>query len=435
MQFFNLHMPIGMSYWCSARKLSMTMLLLFSSSLFAEEINLTTAVKLMTNQNPSLKIFALKQSALDGSSFTAGLKPALEVGFEAENFIGTSAYDGFSQSEITVSLSSVIELGDKRNARLNMVATQSQLLEAQRQIKFLEMTSQLTRSFIQALSTQHRIELAKESVQLANDIYESVKKRAAAGAISDAEVKRSFAALKQAQLTYQSEQQKFESKKVSLSLYWAEKRPQFSNVSGELFNFGEIQDIESLFKDVEHSSLLNALITKQQLAESKLRLARTESKSNLNWSIGVRRIEETNDSALTAGFSMPLFKSKRNTGALLQAQASIDQSISEKQIALLDLYGQIYEIYSLRKLGISRFNTLQADIIPALTSALDLTRNAYQEGRYGYLEYIAARQELIQAKKALIDTAENILIYGVEIEQITAEPFYIKDQQKKGKDS
>jgi len=41
---------------------------------------------------------------------------------------------------------------------------------------------------------------------------------------------------------------------------------------------------------------------------------------------------------------------------------------------------------------------------------------------------------LIQAKKALIDTAENILIYGVEIEQITSEPIYIKNQQQ-GKNS
>ena len=91
---------------------------------------------------------------------------------------------------------------------------------------------------------------------------------------------------------------------------------------------------------------------------------------------------------------------------------------------------QIYNIYALRKQGIARFKTLEADIIPALSEALDLTRTAYQDGRYGYFEYVAARQELIQAKKALIDTAENILIYGVEIEQITAEPIYIKDQQQ-----
>jgi len=434
MNYLISRMSFGMYYWFEFRKLSLLIVFMISIPATAKNIDLATAVNLMTENNPSLNVFTFKQSALDGASYTANLKPAIEVGFDAENFIGSSSYNGLSQSELTVSVSSIIELGGKRNARLNLVSIQRQLIDAQRHVKSLEMISQLTRSFIQTLATQERIKLAIESVQLANDIYESVKKRAAAGAISDAEVKRSFAALKQAELTHQAELQNLDSQKVILSLYWAEKQPQFTNLIGELFNFGEIQNIDTLFNDVEKSSLMNVLISQQQLAESKSRMAQTQSNSDLNWTIGLRRIEETNDSALIAGFSMPLFKSKRNSGALIEAQAVIDQSISEQKIALLDLYGQIYKIYALRKLGIARFESLQADIIPALSEALDLTRTAYQDGRYGYFEYVAARQELIQAKKALIDTAENILIYGVEIEQITSEPIYIKNQQQ-GKNS
>ena len=434
MNYLISRMSFGMYDWFGFKKLSLLIVFMISIPATAKNIDLATAVNLMTENNPSLNVFTFKQSGLDGASYTANLKPAIEVGFDAENLIGSSPYNGLSQSELTVSVSSIIELGGKRNARLNLVSIQRQLIDAQRQVKSLEMISQLTRSFIQTLATQERIKLAIESVQLANDIYESVRKRAAAGAISDAEVKRSFAALKQAQLTRQAEQQNLDSQKVILSLYWAEKQPQFINLIGELFNFGEIQNIDTLFNDVEKSSLINVLISQQQLAESKLRMVQTQSKSDLNWTIGLRRIEETNDSALTAGFSMPLFKSKRNSGALIEAQAAIDQSVSEQKIALLDLYGQIYEIYALRKLGIARFESLQADIIPALSEALDLTRTAYQDGRYGYFEYVAARQELIQAKKALIDTAENILIYGVEIEQITSEPIYINNQQQ-GKNS
>jgi len=428
-------MPIGMFTWYGIKKWSLMLLILSASPVFAENLNLASAVNLMSSHNPSLKIFTFKQSALKGSSYSANLKPAIELGFEAENFTGSSPYNGFSQSEFTVSISSVIELGDKRNARINVVSKQTQLLDAQRHIKSLEVIAQLTRSFIQTLATQERIRLADESVELASDIYQAVKNKAAVGAISDAEVKRAFAALKQAQLNRQSEQQKLQAQKVVLSLYWAEKHPKFSNVTGELFNFGEIQNLNTLFEKVERSSLLNTLMTQQQLAESQFRLAQTQSKSDLNWTIGIRRIEETNDSVLTAGFSMPLFKSKRNSGSLIAAQAAIDQSVAEQAVALLDLYEQVYQIYSLRKLGITRFDTLKTDIIPALSTALNLTKAAYLDGRYGYLDYLAARQELITAKKTLIDTAENILIYGVELEQITAQPIYLKDPQTQGEKS
>lgn len=394
----------------------------------ASNLDLATAIQLMTNHNPSLKRFKLKQSALDGATYTASLKPALQIDVEAENFLGSNDFNGFSQNELSISISSVIELGGKKNQRLNLLSSKKQLLEAQQYTKSLDLISQLTKSFIRLLATQERIKLAAESVQLINDTYESVKTKAAAGAVSDAEVTRSLAALKQAQLIHRSEQHTFESQKVALSLFWAEKHPRFDSVSGELFYFKTLKDMDSLMNHVEKSSLANVLIVKQRLAESKLRLTQAQSKSNLNWSIGMRYFEETNDTAFTAGLSMPLFQSKRNSGALREARANVEQLIYQQQNTALELYAQLYEFYMLRKLDKTKFHTFKDEIIPALSTALELTKNAYQEGRYGYLEYKAARQELIEAKKTLIDTAENILIYGVEIEQMTAQPIYIKNQ-------
>ena len=141
------------------------------------------------------------------------------MGLEAENFLGSNPYTAFDQSELTVSVSSIIELGGKKDARKNFVSTKYGLLDAQRKIKSLDLISELTDSFIDALATQERIKLAEESVRLSEDIYESVKRKANAGAISDVEVKRSFASLKQAQLTLKAEQSKLERQSVNLSLY------------------------------------------------------------------------------------------------------------------------------------------------------------------------------------------------------------------------
>lgn len=402
-------------------------------SVTAQSLDLATALQLTSDKNPELKQFKFKQAALIGTSLTADLKPGFELGTEIENFAGSNPYSGFKDSELTVSLSSIIELGDKRAARLNAVNAQSQLLEAQRQINSLEVMAQLTRTFIAILATQKRSELAAETVKLAAKTHENVNQRAVAGALSDAEVKRAFAALKQAQFNQQSISKKLEMQKLKLSLYWTEKNPKFNFLAGDLYAFGQIKDIEILLNAVDQSTLLKVLATEQLLAESKLRLTQTQSNKDINWSVGVRRIEESNDTALTAGFSMPLFKSKRNQGALIEAQANIDQSITAQQTAQLSLYGQLHEIYSLRALAISEFNTLQDEIIPALSAALDITETAYAEGRYSYLEYKLSREELIEAKHTLINTAENILLYGVEIEQITAEPLYTQNsmyQQK-----
>ncbi|MGJ8663376.1 MAG: TolC family protein, partial [Marinicella sp.] len=133
--------------------------------------------------------------------------------------------------------------------------------------------------------------------------------------------------------------------------------------------------------------------------------------------------------------SVPLFKNKRNQGALVEVEAVIDSYNSEQRVALLELYGQVNDFYSLREASIEKYTALEDEIIPALSHALELTREAYLDGRYGYLEYSAARADLIQSKKSLIDTATDVLKYGVQLERIMAEPIYIKTQQTKGGDS
>ena len=428
-------MPRGVFKWRGANKWLLMVLLISSNQLTAKDINLATAINLMLEQNPSLQIFELRKRSLEGAQYTADLNPEIEMGLEAENFLGSNPYTAFDQNELTVSVSSIIELGGKKDARKNFVSTKYGLLDAQREIKSLDLISELTNSFIDALATQERIKLAEESVRLSEDIYESVKRKANAGAISDVEVKRSFASLKQAQLTLKAEQSKLERQSVNLSLYWSQKQPQFSQLSGELFDFGMVKEIDELHQNLEKSNLIQVLTMNQRLAESRLAVVQAESKADVNWSLGVRRFEESNDAALTAGFSIPLFKRKRNMGNLMEVEAEIDASRSEQRIALLELYGQVNEFYSLRQAAIEKFSALENEIIPALAHALELTKEAYLDGRYGYLEYSAARADLIQSKKSLIDTAQSILNYGVQLERITAEPIYTETQQTQGGDS
>ena len=425
-------MPRGVFKWRGANKWLLMVLLISSNQLTAKDINLATAINLMLEQNPSLQIFELRKRSLEGAQYTADLNPEIEMGLEAENFLGSNPYTAFDQNELTVSVSSVIELGGKKDARKNFVSTKYGLLDAQREIKSLDLISELTNAFIGALATQERIKLAEESVRLSEDIYESVKRKANAGAISDVEVKRSFASLKQAQLTLKAEQSKLERQSANLSLYWSQKQPQFSQLSGELFDFGMVKEFDELHQNLEKSNLIQVLTMNQRLAESRLAVVQAESKADVNWSLGVRRFEESNDAALTAGFSIPLFKRKRNMGNLMEVEAEIDASRSEQRIALLELYGQVNEFYSLRQAAIEKFNALENEIIPALAHALELTKEAYFDGRYGYLEYSAARADLIQSKKSLIDTAQSILKYGVQLERITAEPIYNETQQIQG---
>ncbi|NLR24417.1 TolC family protein, partial [Pseudoalteromonas maricaloris] len=281
--------------------------------------------------------------------------------------------------------------------------------------------AQVTEKYVEVLAAQQRVILAENALSLAQETLEIVSQRNRAGATPEAEVKRSKAVIAQANLTLQSEQKRLEYLKLSLSAYWGETSVSFSRVTGDLFQFGNDSDFSSLFAKLEKNPAIQVYASEQRLKEAELQLAKTESTANIKWSVGVRRSQEVNDTALVAGFSLPLFAEKRNSGAIASALAERDQVAIEKEATKLRFRNHLLRAYSNRKQAILTANSLKQSVIPMLEDALEDTQDAYQKGRYGYLDYVSARQELLNARRTLIDAASAALIYGAEIEKLTNE--------------
>ena len=397
-----------------------------SSGLSAEPgdstITLTNAVQRSLSQNPSLKVFPYRYAALQGQAETAGLRPAYEMGFDAENVGGTGDFSGAGGAELTIALSSVIEMGDKRAARQGVISHSRSVLNASRQVESLALLGEVTRRYVDVLAAQEQVTLAGEAAQLASESLRIVKKRATAGATPEAEVKRAQAAAEQAKLALLSEQQRLAYLKVSLSALWGVTSPDFDKVEGDLFQFGEDVAFDLLYAKVEKNPAIEVFAAESRLKEAEIRLAQTQSSADISWLVGVRRLQETDDTALVAGFSMPLFSGKRNVGAVSTALAEKNQVLAERDVMLLDLHTQLFRAFHNRKQAIVAVEALRTAIIPALEQALVETQAAYQRGRYGYLDYVSARQELLSARRTQIEAAAAALTYGAEIEQLTAEP-------------
>ena len=312
-------------------------------------------------------------------------------------------------------------MGDKRSARIGLVSKSRALLNAEKEVSALNLMAQVTEKYVEVLAAQQRVILADNALSLAQETLEIVSQRNRAGATPEAEVKRSKAVIAQANLTLQSEQKRLEYLKLSLSAYWGETSVSFSRVTGDLFQFGNDSDFSSLFAKLEKNPAIQVYASEQRLKEAELQLAKTESTANIKWSVGVRRSQEANDTALVAGFSLPLFAEKRNSGAIASALAERDQVAIEKEATKLRFRNHLLRAYSNRKQAILTANSLKQSVIPMLEDALEDTQDAYQKGRYGYLDYVSARQELLNARRTLIDAASAALIYGAEIEKLTNE--------------
>ena len=411
--------------WGAALILAMSCALISSFSYSAntqQALTLQTAIERTLQQNPQLHQFEFASQRLASERETSDLKPAYQLGVELENFAGTGEVSSFDSAELTVALSSVIELGDKRQSRVALANARMNTLELERQAQTLDVLGELTGSFIQLMSTQQELKLAAEAVELSKSLHNTVKNRAHSGAISDAEVMRAKAMLTQSNIQQENLRRRLERQKIALARFWGSTKIEFSSVEGDLFAFGQSQAFSDLYTAVQQSPAIMVFASEQRLKDAEVRLAQTQNRADLGWQFGIRRFEETGDSALTLGFSMPLFNESRNSGTVKSALAERNALEYRRSDRLLALHSRLYSAYSQLEQFIAAHQQLKQSVIPDLEKALTITRQAYDRGRLKYQDWITAQQELLNAKQQMIETATVALLNQAVIEQLTAQP-------------
>ncbi|WP_105102991.1 TolC family protein [Microbulbifer pacificus] len=385
----------------------------------APVLTLDDAVARTLQRHPSLAVFEFRHRALDGRATTAALRPALNLDIELENFFGTN---GMDDAELTLGISSVVELGGKRAARGERINAERLLLDADRQVQAMDLLGEVMLRYVRVLSATESAALAESSVRLALDAVNGVEDRVAAGAAPQMELLRAQAALARAQLTLQRNGQQLKAERVALAAMWGETTADFSVAGGNLYRLGSAGDFDDYFARAQQNPLLSRFASESRVQAAQLRLARADARADVAWAVGVRGSRETDSTSLVAGVSMPLWSGERARGGMDAAQAELDGIAVRQLSAELNLHTQLYRAFNSRAQSIAAVHRLQAEIIPALSGALEESERYYLAGRYGYQEWVSAREELLDARRALIDEATAALLAGAELEQLTAAP-------------
>ena len=167
----------------------------------------------------------------------------------------------------------------------------------------LDTLGKLTEVFIEGLATQANLQLAEESLALSQSILQTVKTRSERGAAPEAEVMSAQAALIRAEIRVASLQAKLERQKVLLARFWGETTPRFHSLTGSLFDFGSSSSFDQLYARALTSPALQVLASEARIRDAEITMARASGRSDLSWRAGIKRFEETGDSAFTAGIS------------------------------------------------------------------------------------------------------------------------------------
>mgnify|MGYP003669840513 FL=1 len=396
----------------------------FSAFANSENQKVLTLKQALTNteqQNLQLKRYPYHQKILSALKTQAALAPNPEMSFEAENFLGTHGSHAFSGAQYTLALSQLIELGDKRQNRVNYATANIKAQTIEYKNTRLALFATTTERYYQVLKFQALIALNSERKSTVKQALKAIEKRAEAGAVSQADVTRMRYAVSQVDLNTVMLQSEFERSRLALNELWQEQLLS-DYYAGDLSIITELKNEQALL-DAVNTAPDFALLQQQYMQQTaNLSLQKSNGESDLTLSGGVRYNQQTDASSFVFSFSMPLQLSNSNSGNIEAAQSQL-ALLNEQQGQLrIQLRQQIRTLYAYYQGKAAQALLLTQQVIPQAQTLIKQSLKSYQQGQISVLQLLDAQQALFDSKRALITTHSELYQVLLTLERLTGQP-------------
>ncbi len=381
-------------------------------------VSSSTAVSNTLKASPALQLYPYHVRALDGLALQAGLKPNPRLNAELENVFGTGDNRFLSNSEITLSLSQLIELGQKPEKRVAVVDRQAAALEREYQIKRLDVVAAMLRDYYHSLRLQQLIDWNRQRIEAQQEAVAVIERRARAGVVGEADVMRMQLRLAKSETRQADlEAQHVESLRI-LAAHWAAE-PEFSRVEGTLNQLPALPDKAMLAAALQNTPDFLLAQAEVRLNEARLELAQAEGQADVTVGAGIRRQQGSNDNALLFSFSMPLQWHNSNQGNIASAQAQYQEKLASQDLLRTRLDVALSRIHSAMQNNLARLQRLDKQLLPAADKLLSEVKRGYQLGQYSVLQWVDAQQELFNAEQQVIEAQHAVHLQFLELERLS----------------
>lgn len=389
-------------------------------SVDARDLTLAEAVQRTLERNTLLRAEDATVTSLRHQASIDGLAPPKTIGAELENVAGTGAVSGIHGAEATLRLGRVFELGGKRSARQDVgaaqIARQLNVVEQRR----LDLAATATQRFIDVLAKQARVDLASQSLALANESRKAVAYRVQRGRSPEADLQLADLAVIRADLEREDAAHELASARVTLAVLWGQQDPDFERAQGALDTLPEVPALAILADRLHSNPDYRSFELESAQIDAQERLALTSSRPDLHTSLGVRRLEAFDDQALVFSVSLPFGLSQRSTFAAEKQQAERERVEARRTEAELDAYQSLYGHYQELQHARHAVETTRDRMIPVAEKALASTQAGYDDARFSFLQVTQTRAVLLGLQLEIIDAAARYHHLLADIERATA---------------
>ncbi|MEC4724638.1 TolC family protein [Shewanella sp. D64] len=370
--------------------------------------------------NIRLQTFPYELRVNEALTIQAGITPNPEFSVEVENVLGTGDKQGVDNAEISLGLSQLVELGDKRQRRIDFAQAGERQKLAEYELIRLDILSQATQAYYQVLRLQALQAWNLKRIEVEDKALKTIESRAKAGAVAQADVTKMALRLMRARAVQQALEGDTQIAKHRLAAMWSSEA-HFDRVVGELDMITVIPTAASVLNAIETAPQYLQLLSVERLMYAKRRMEESKAQYDITLGVGVRSYDGFDDGALMFNLSMPILLSNPNQGNILAAKANEDMAMEQQKLARGQLKLTLLEIHQIMINNARQASQLKEELLPLAQRLLKETQSAYQTGQANVLQLVDAQTELFNVERELIEAKVAVYQQRLELERITGQ--------------
>jgi cobalt-zinc-cadmium efflux system outer membrane protein len=353
--------------------------------------------------SPDLAAHAYELRAREAAVLQAGRRANPILSTEVEDVLGSGEFRGASESQTTLLLGQLVELGGKRAARVRLAAAEHELAGWDYEARRITVFTGTVDAFVEVLAAQERRRLAGEALDLAEAMRRVARRRVEAGLASPAEEIRAGVAVDAAGVEREHAEHELATARTELAAQWG-GTARFERAEGDLAALPEPPPLAELQRRAAVSPDLARWAAERESRDAALASARSGRVPDVTIAAGPRHLAGPGDTALVFSASVPIPLWNRNEGAIAEARFREAKAALEQRAAEVRVATEVATALTALHASAEEAALLRARVLPGIERAVAVLQRGYEEGRHTQLEVldgirarIAAREQYLRA--------------------------------------
>jgi cobalt-zinc-cadmium efflux system outer membrane protein len=249
----------------------------------------------------------------------------------------------------------------------------------------------------------------------------AARQRLQAGASPESVLLTAQAALARAEMAAARAKQQQDAARQHLAALWGERDPGFAVAPGDPLALPAIEDTQALAALLQGTPELAQFADERRLREARLRLARSSGTADLDWQVGVRRLQESGDTALVGSVSLPLGSARRAGLEARAAEADLAALDIERESRDIALYSTLTDAYGRYRVSQLEVQRMRDDVLPRLVRAEQAAERAYRAGAISYLEWAQLQSDTTSTRRQQLEAALEAHRALIELQRLTGQ--------------